>query len=109
MDWQQDIKRRGEIKERRYLKKERTVRKQTYEIGESVRLQNIKTKKWNIFGVVTGIRTSDDGTILSYDIDIDGMITSRHRKYMSKVRNSDEETEEENKAGASRATDDTAQ
>ena len=47
------------------MKKERTVGKQTYEIGESVRLQNIKTKKWNIFGVVTGIRTSDDGTILS--------------------------------------------
>ena len=104
----QDVKRRGKIKERRYLKKERTVGKQTYEICESVRLQNIKTKKWNIFGVVTGIRTSDDGTILSYDIDVDGTATTRHRKYMSKLRNSDEETEEENRAG-SQATDDTAQ
>ena len=28
------------------MKKERTVGKLTYEIGESVRLQNIKTKKW---------------------------------------------------------------
>ena len=109
VDWQQDIKRRGEIKEQHYLKKERTVGKQTYEIGETVRLQNIKSKKWDIFGVVKGIRTADDDTILSYDIDIDGMITSRHRKYMSKIRNFDEVTEEENRAGASRATDDTAQ
>ena len=109
VDWQPDIKRHGEIKERRYLKKERTVGKHTYEIGETVRLQNIKTKKWNIFGVVTGIRTSDDGTIISYYIDIDGTATTRHRKYMSKFRNSDEETEEENIAGAGKATDDTAQ
>ena len=91
------------------MKKERTVGKQTYEIGESIRLQNIKTKKWNIFGVVTGIRTSDDGIILSYEIDIDGTTTTRHRKYMSKLRNSDEETEEENNAGAGQATDDAAQ
>ena len=76
------------------MKKEPTVGKLTYEIGESVRLQNIKTEKWNIFGVVTGFRTSDD------DIDIDGTATTRHRKYMSKLRNSDEETEEENRAGA---------
>ena len=109
VDWQQDIKRRGEIKERRYLKKERTVGKHTYEIGETVRLQYFKSKKWDIFGVVTEIRTADDGTILSYDIDIDGTITTRHRKYMSKLRNSDEETEEENRAGASQATDDTTQ
>ena len=52
-------------------------------------------------GVVKGIRTADDGTILSYDIDIDRTITSRHRKYMCKIRNSNEATEvteEENRA-----------
>ena len=109
MDWKENIEKRGEIKERQYLKKERTVGKLTYEIGDSVRLQNIKTKKWNIFGVVTGIRTSDDSTILSYEIDIDGTTTTRHRKYMSKLKNFDDETEEENNAGAGQATDDTAQ
>ena len=72
-------------------------------------VQNIKTKKWDTFGVVKGIRTADDNTILPYDIDIDGMITSWHRKNMSKIRNSDEVTEEENRAGASRTTDDAAQ
>ena len=90
------------------MKKEHTVGKHTYKIGETVCLQNIKSKKWDIFGVVKGILTADD-TILSHDIDIDGMITSRHRKYMSKVRNSNDETEEENRAGSSRATDEVAQ
>ena len=72
-------------------------------------MQNIKTKRWDTIGVVKGIRTADDDTILSYVIDIDGMIISRHKKYMSKIRNSNEVTEEENRAGASQATDDAAQ
>ena len=58
------------------------------------------------------MQTADDGTILSYDIDIDGTITSRHRKYMCKIKNSDEATavtEEENRAGASAATDSSQQ
>ena len=53
-----------------------------------------------------GVRIADDGTLLSYDIDIDGTITSRHRKYMCKIKNSDKATavtEEENRAGASAA------
>ena len=81
-----------------------TVGKETYSEVETVRIQNIKTKKWDTFGVVKGIRTADDNTILSYDIDIDGTITSRHRKYMCKTKNSNEATEEENRAGANAVT-----
>ena len=106
VDWQRDIQRRGEIKEQRYLKKERTVGKHTYEIGETVRLQNIKTKRCDTTGVAKGIRTADDNTTLSYDIDFDGTITSRYMKYISKIRNSDDVREEENRAGASQVTDD---
>ena len=98
-------KKHGEIKEKRYLKKEHTVGKLTYEIGESVRLQDIKTKRWDMYGVVIGICTADDGRIFSYDIDIDGTTTTRHRKYLSKVPNSDVETEEENSTGAGQATE----
>ena len=87
------------------MKKEHTVGKLTYKIGESVRLQDIETKCWDMYGVVIGIHTADDGRILSYDIDIDGTTTTRHRKYMSKVPNSDVETEEENSAGAGQATE----
>ena len=83
--------------------------KEIYSVGETVRLQNIKTKKWDVFGVVTGIRTADDNTILSYDIDIDGNITSRHLRCMCKIKNSNVATEEENNAGANQATRSSAQ
>ena len=105
IDWRQGIKKRGELKEKRFLKKERTVGKLTYEIGESVRLQDIKTKRWNRHGVVTDIRVADDGRILSYDIEVDGTTTTRQRKYMSKVPNSNVETEGENSTGAGQETE----
>ena len=57
-------------------------------------------------------RTADHRTILSYDMDIDGVITTRHRKYMCKIRNSDEDivvTEEEDRARASAGPDSSQQ
>ena len=84
-------------------KKDRSVGKVSYTKGERVRLQDTKTKLWNTEGVVKKVITADDGTIVSYDIDIYGVITTRHRRYMCKIRNVDEEiavTEEENRAGA---------
>ena len=54
-------------------------------------------------GEISRVRTADDGTILSYEVNIDGVITTRHRRYLSKIRNSDEvtvATEEENSSGA---------
>ena len=77
----------------------------TYEIREQVRLQNIRTKCWDRVGVVTGIRVADNGKILSYDIEVDGRETTRHRKYLSKIPNSNVETEDENIAGADQATE----
>ena len=108
MDWQEQIKKRGEQKENQVRKKERTVGKETYTEDERVRFQDIKFKLWNI----EGVRTADDGTILSYDIDFDGTITTRHRRYMCKIRNSDEVTavtEEENRDGAGAAADSSQQ
>ena len=105
IDWREDVRKRGELKEKRFLKKERTVGKLTYDVGEHVRLQDIRTKRWDRVGVVTGIRVADDGKILSYDIEVDGSKTTRHRKYLSKIPNSDDETEEENTAGATQATE----
>ena len=89
-------------------KKERIVGKETYTEGKRVRLQDIKSKLWNIEGTVKGVRTADNGAILSYDIDIDGITTTRHRKYTCKIKNSDEATavtEEKNRAGAGAAAD----
>ena len=58
------------------------------------------------------VRTADDGTILSYNIDIYGTIASRHKKSICKIRNSDEATAvtmEENRARASAAADSSQQ
>ena len=104
-DWQKDIRRRQELKEKRVMHKERNVGKEIYTIGETVRVQgikskkrdkdrtvgkeiytigenvhvqDIKSKKWDTTGEIIRVRTSDDGTILSYDLDIDGNMTSRH-------------------------------
>ena len=37
--------------------------KETYSEGEVVRLQDMKSKKWDTMGVVKGIRTADDSPI----------------------------------------------
>ena len=105
IDWREDVRKRGELKEKRFLKKESSVGKLTYAVGEHVRLQDIRTKRWDRVGVVTGIRVADDGKILSYDIEVDGTQTTRHRKYLSKIPNSNVETEEENTAGATQAAE----
>ena len=93
-------------------KKERTKGKEIYTVGETVRVQNIKIKKWDATGVILKVRTADNWTILSYEVNIDGVTTSRHRRYLCKIRNSDEATvmtEEENRAGASAAGDSSQQ
>ena len=44
--------------------------------------------------MVIGVRTANNGTIVSYDIDVEGCVTPRHRRDMSKIRNADEEIED---------------
>ena len=53
-----------------------------------MKLQNLKTKQWNIDGIIINVRTSADGTICSYDIETNGTITNRHRKYIMKIHTS---------------------
>ena len=70
------IAKRGGEREKRVKKKERIVgKKEVYRGGERVRLQDIKAKSWNSEGVVTNVRNADDGTIVSYDIDVKQPIT----------------------------------
>ena len=80
-------------------------------LGLGAELGNIKSKKWDTTGVISKLRTADDGTILSYEVNIDGVTTSRHRRYLCKIRNSDEATvttEEENSTGAQAEPDSSA-
>ena len=46
--------------------------KDTFEVGEKVRIPNIQSKLWDREAIITGTRISADGTIVSYDIDIGG-------------------------------------
>ena len=55
-------------------------------IGENVKLQDLKSKRWTSKGTITDIRTSADGTIASYEIETsEGHVTTRHRKYIQKI------------------------
>jgi hypothetical protein len=88
--WQKQVAIRGEIRQKRVEKKGRTVgKKEVFSIGEKVKLQNLKTKQWNIDGKIMNVRTAADDTICSYDIETDGTMTSRHRKYIMKIHTSD--------------------
>ena len=51
-------------------------------IGEKVLVQNLATKLWDREAVVTGVRTSADKTIVSYNLDIGGLKSKRHRKFL---------------------------
>ena len=54
-----------------------------------MKLQNLKMKLFDLDSVWTGILMAQDGTIVSYDINTDRCVTTRHMRYMSKVRNSE--------------------
>ena len=50
-------------------KKEKTGQlKLAFELNEQVRIHNAQSKEWDVKGVVTDIRTSEEGTILSHKI-----------------------------------------
>ena len=44
------------------------VSKETYEIGETVLVQDVKSKLWKKRGVITAVRTAHDGKIVSYEL-----------------------------------------
>ena len=83
VDWRKQMELRGEEREKRVKAKERTVgKKDTFEEGEKVLLQNLKTMKWDIEGIVQNVRIAEDSTISSYKIKIGDHLTTRHRRYM---------------------------
>ena len=82
--------RREEI-EKRFKKKERTVgKKLTFEIGEDILVQDLKTQKWDTKGTITEVRVADDRTVSSYDLMIGDLPTTRHRRCLAKLKNASE-------------------
>ena len=73
------------------MKKERTVgKKETFEIGETVLIQDLKIKKWDTRSTIQKVRVSDDGTVSSYYFRIGDLLRSRHRRYIAKLKNANE-------------------
>ena len=68
--------------------------KEIYEIGEKVLVQDLATRQWSKEGTVISVRTSVDGTVVSYLLDINGYTTARHRRFMRKLVLPDTEREE---------------
>ena len=57
-------------------------------------MQNVKSNVWDRQAVITGIRTACDGTIVSYDIEIGGVKSTRHRKFLRKMNNNNIDDED---------------
>ena len=58
--------------------------KDKFDVNELVWVQDCRTKKWDKEGIVTSVRTAHDGTIVSYNLLINGHEAIRHRRYLRK-------------------------
>ena len=88
MNWDRMIELRGVEHEKR-VKKPGRCSKESYVVGETVLVQNIKNKQWDNTGVITEVRLAHDGTIVSYGLDVQGHPTTRHRRYLRKTQQTD--------------------
>ena len=83
-NWQAMMDNRAKQHQTRVDKKGKKP-KETYEIGEKCLVQDIATRQWNKEATVISVRTSVDGTVVSYLLNINGYETARHRRYMRKI------------------------
>ena len=95
--------RRGELIEKRVMKRGRTEgKKLTFSEGEHVWVQCVKSGKWKDKGIIDDVRVADDGTIKSYGVIINGVKTTRHRRFLAKVEQLN--SGEQNREGAAPGT-----
>ena len=59
--------------------------KDSFSVGEFVRVQNIQSKLWDTQGEITGTRVAANGRIVSCDLNINGRHSTRHRKFLQKI------------------------
>ena len=81
------------IQHQKRVEKKGRKPKEIYEIGVRVLVQDVASRQWNKEGTVISLRQSQDGTVVSYLLNINGFETARHCKYMRKL-NSPDNTEE---------------
>ena len=61
--------------------------KEPYEIGEQCLIQGVVSKLWDKEAIVTGVRTAADKRIVSYTLDLNGVQTTHHCKFLRKIPN----------------------
>ena len=83
-NWEKSLEIRAELHRKRVVHPGR-VSKEIYEVGETVLVQDVKTKLWKKKGQITAVRTAHDDTIVSYELTIEGYNTTRHRRFLRKV------------------------
>ena len=83
-NWKKSLEIRAELHQKRVARPGR-VSKEIYEVGETVLVQDVKSKLWKKRGVITAVRTAHDNTIVSYELSIEGNNTTRHRRFLRKV------------------------
>ena len=67
----------------------------SFEVGDSIRVQDMRSKKWNRSGVIKEARVSDDGQEVSFIIEMEnGRETIRHRSHLRHNVKSSEKVEE---------------
>ena len=54
-------------------------------MGEEVLVQNIKSKLWDQKGIISEVRLVHDGRIVSYELEVNGHNSTRHRRYLRKI------------------------
>ena len=93
INWEKMMENRALQHQKRVDKKGRKP-KETYEIGEVCFVQDMVTRQWSKRGTVISIRTAQDGTVVSYLLDINGFQTLHHRRYLRKLTLADDKNVE---------------
>ena len=83
-NWKMMMENRALQHQKRVEKKGRKP-KEMYEIGEECLVQDMNTRQWTKRGTVISVCTAQDGTVVSYLLNINGFETARHRRYMRKL------------------------
>jgi hypothetical protein len=84
MDWNHLMDIRAAAHQKRVDKPGKTT-KDEFKIGETVWVQNVRTRKWDKQGTISAVRVAYDGKIVSYDLELNGHAAIRHRRYLRKV------------------------
>ena len=79
----EDLMRIWSEKQQKAARKKGKISSDTFELGDTVRIQNMATSRWDKSGVIKEVRTADDGQEVSFVISLpNGRETIRHCSHL---------------------------